>query len=296
MPTAEDVPEAPRAWRWAAGRGNEAGRIAPSSEWIQSSRPSVGERDNRRPAYAPQFLRAGSDGKAMIPEMAPRVGSPMQFVSPGAAAYAAALVGCRLPTPAEWQLAAGSGAPAEGTPNLRDQTWQAQHDYVAATRRQMIATQDQFIWPDARVFPAAGAAVGEAAAPVPGAAADGWVWFAPVVEGATGFAHLRGNVAEYVVGGATSGPLPADARSANEFVNRRSRDIAVIGASALSAAEEKPETPLPLGDLDSLGGWSDVGFRLAFSATGTQAPRRSMAEVVASLLSGSGADPYLLKK
>jgi hypothetical protein len=294
MPTAEDVPAAPRAWVWGAARGGEATRLRQAQDWIQTSRPGVGVGDNRLPAYAPRFLRVGGDGKQMPIEMAPRQTSPMQFVSPAAAIYSAALVGCRIPTPAEWQLAASTPA-AERAVNLRDRAWGVQQAYVVDTRRARGAVQDQFLWPDSGAFQVAGAADGESAVLAAPDQDDQWVWFEQVIEGATGFAHLRGNVAEYVLSGAPEELASPDARGAADVVKRRAREIGVMGASALSAPEVRPETVYPAPQTDAETGWADVGFRLAFTATGTRAPRRSKAEIVGAILTGPGADPYLLK-
>lgn len=288
MPSAQDDLEAPKAWKWGATRG--ADKIGPVAEWIQTNRPSVGVGRGQAPAYAPGFARP--DGKQIIQRMAPSPASPMQFVSPGAAVYAAAIVKCRLPTVAEWKLIAQAGPPAEGTPNLRDQTWKTQRDYIIETRKR-VAGSEQFVFPDAEAFLADGVPHSEDATVAPNAADDGWLWFEPAIEGARTFAHVRGNVWELVFNGAPEEPASADQAGVRDLLRRRLRELSVIGGSALSPPEMPMEAPVPV--IDSLVGYSDVGFRLAFTATGTAAPQRSMGEIVLGIMTDPASDPFLFK-
>lgn len=295
MPKVEDAREGPQAWRPVTSRG-EFSRLGIANEWLQTNRLSVGTGAGNVPAYAPAYLRPGADGKTIIQSMAPSGASPMQFVSPSAAVYAAALVGCRLPTPAEWQAAAQAYGPGAAAPNLRDQAWKVQLDYVGETRPKMRVNQEELLYPDAGAYLPRSAAFGAAAVVRANAGNDGWLWFAPTGEGGgSGAANLIGNVAEFVIANPGAGLAGApDARSAQAFVAAHANDLAIIGASALSPPEIDANVPTPVPEFDAVGGWADVGFRLAFPATGTAPAKRPLSEQAASLLASQGADPYAI--
>jgi hypothetical protein len=101
------------------------------------------------------------------------------------------------------------------------------------------------------------------------------VWFTGVEKGGGRTVHnLVGNVAEYVLELPTGAMPEARTSGAEEFVERHRGALRVIGGSALSdpAAGDKA-SPIALDD--AMEGYSDVGFRLAFSG-GTDA-RSSLA-------------------
>lgn len=91
-------------------------------------------------------------------------------------------------------------------------------------------------------------------------------------------------------GGAEAKPLGAGA--AVQLVEQRAGDLRVIGASAVSPPELRWDQPAPVPEGEALAEWADVGFRLAFSATGTAPPRVTKAEQVASVLGAPGADLF----
>jgi hypothetical protein len=280
------VLKGPSSWTRAGGS------LAPGTEWLETQAGRL------RGRYAditatPPGLDAGR----------PSLESPVQQVSVKAALLACRLMGCRLPTPAEWRAAyarAGQGVPP-GEWNLRDQTWMKQRDYVkqiSEVRLRDDANKNVLEWPDAGVFWPVDMPVAQRRG-VEGAAAsarpedDGVLWFLPVgSDTAHPFHHLVGNVAELVFPdpAATEG-ITATPEAVAGAVKAGADRFAVIGGSALSAPTIVPDQPQRVDPLDAEDpvGYSDVGFRPAFSARGTAA-RESYAARVARLLTN---DPYL---
>jgi formylglycine-generating enzyme required for sulfatase activity len=95
------------------------------------------------------------------------------------------------------------------------------------------------------------------------------------------FSDLIGNVAEYV----TDQPIPANQwpapsksiTAAKSFVESHAQSFRVIGGSALSAPELSTTEPLTLDNAASDRGYSDTGFRLAFTAAEIPFKDRAMA-------------------
>jgi hypothetical protein len=231
----------PRAWEWGA-TGSARPGVTPSRAWL--SRIGLG--------VMADYPSGGEPA-------APTSETPMQYVSPTMAVYAARLVGCRLPTVAEWGAAKAqlAGDVKESACNLRDQAWARQYEHAKATIAAGKKTQ----------FPTAGSFA--AGKPVDGKVAardgdDGTVWFTAVGVGGGDVVHnLVGNVAEYVVEGA--GLMPeARAAGAEEFVSAHGGQVRVIGGSALSDPAVGVEKTVVVGMGEAAEGYSDVGFRLAF--------------------------------
>ena len=255
-------PEGPCAWEWASVEGER--RMRRAERWLDGF------------TYAPGISRA-----------LPSEIHPIQQVSPAAAIYFAWLLGCRLPTAAEWKAAAKT-ASAGQKPNLRDKTWAREQDFLRQTAGKPP------LWPDSGIFWPMGlpGKTGPSAQPLT-ADDDQSLWFQPVGS-AERFTHLVGNVAEFLL------DMPADeqrtlAEQVASFpdqvrgpflraallqkLEKSPRLVQVIGGSALSAPEvwdgkSRPfDTPLPVGPLVAeRRGYSDVGFRLAFTAPGRPLP------------------------
>lgn len=252
----------PRVWKWS-GRQRSASKLRPSDRWQQEV-----FRMRNAPPDSPAGMRVSL----------PTTESPMNYVSPATAVYVAALAGGRLPTSAEWKAArAAAGEQAAAAANLRDETWKAQQQYektVATSGANKLAPEVQ--WPDTGIFRGSQAPRGGDA--TSRATTDGVLWFAPALApiDAPLATNLIGNVAEYVMDApalaATNGrPTAAQAMA---YAAEHAKKTYVIGGSALSAPETPTDTPLPLVEPDELtSGYSDVGFRLAFSAEGA-APAR----------------------
>lgn len=217
----------------------------------------------------------------------PKPDSPMQYVTPQAAAIVASLLGCRFPTSEEWRAAlqverrlaalpANAGAAAGSRENRRDATWGKVVEQARAngTLGKQPNSPDQDMFTGGQRIP--DAMIGKEPAAMDGVGDDRTVWFAPVGQGGgQGFHHLVGNVAEYVYDDPATflqvgGTSPADFGT----MLRKNDQLKVIGASALSPKEIIAETPYPWGRRQAVDSAapSDVGFRLAFSAVGAAAP------------------------
>jgi formylglycine-generating enzyme required for sulfatase activity len=242
-----------RTWDWA-GTVDGVPAIVPSADW-----------------HGPEALVSTdiyAPGLALLP---PGRDHPMTQVSPGAALLAARLINCRLPTPGEWERAVEK-ADADGpTPNVRDQTFARQREFLEQARAAGARTVDL----GAGVFRAGpeGADVGSTAS-----VDDGTLWFRPVREGGAAgegeparMRDLIGNAAEWVMF-AGKGELPeARPRAVLDFVARNAAQVRVIGGSALSDPGIEPGRALEVNIQDASEGYADVGFRLAFSVPGAVA-------------------------
>ena len=83
----------PRVWKWS-GRQRSSSKLRPSDRWQQEV-----FRMRNAPPDSPAGMRVSL----------PTTESPMNYVSPAAAVYVAALAGGRLPTSAEWKAARTAG-------------------------------------------------------------------------------------------------------------------------------------------------------------------------------------------
>ncbi|HYE63421.1 MAG TPA: SUMF1/EgtB/PvdO family nonheme iron enzyme [Phycisphaerales bacterium] len=197
---------------------------------------------------------------------------PVDWVSPEASLYVARVLGCRLPSSAEWKAAAATGANA--TPNLRDESYARQYQHVADN-----IGDDKFQAKNIMNYPGSGIMVLQNGAPVAaeldGSALtvnDGYLYFAPVNERRQGaeepkFHHLIGNVWEFT----HEAPLAAEALpqatydSVMGLMGQGYANMRVIGGSALSNPQVGTTEPQEFKRTTARQGWADVGFRLAFS-------------------------------
>jgi Sulfatase-modifying factor enzyme 1 len=240
----------PRVWEWSA-KGNQVMSVASSGPgdtsrgWLRAKSTMAGKE------YYPSGLSVDP----------PTADSPMQYVSPQAAVLAARVMGCRLPTSAEWKRAQSAGA--TGTPNLRDQTWAREYERA----KELQANGPEY--PAAGIFwPAEAQKVQPIQDGAPAVDTDdGTLWFAPVTSGAgQGFQHLIGNVAEFVwEDPASIETVEATAARVRAALGKGEK-LRVIGGSALSPKTISPSEPQQVRFLQASEGYSDVGFRLAFSA------------------------------
>lgn len=199
----------------------------------------------------------------------PNARTPVQYISPMTATVAAGLVGCRLPLRAEMEAAMGLDG---GSPNLRDTSWSA----VFATFKSANdgPGAGKAGWPNGQILTIAGtqeANPGGADGAPAVANDDGVVWFRGVDLGGATFRDLVGNVAEYVIADAADVAVITDeyVRSSRNLRTLGSK-LGVMGGSAMSPSEMRPSDFVGLTSLNASGlkaGFSDVGFRLAFSSS-----------------------------
>ena len=265
---------------WDVGRD----RLLKSRRWLH---PVFGERfplklQGKEVSYPHGYHAPG------IKLDSPADPHPMQYVSPDAAMYFASLMKCRLPTSAEWKaayIAHEKGKPPRGR-NLRDKTWDRQKRHVAALRDGKPPVflnwpDEDIFWPESLVKEGKAGAAAECHAGLD----DGVLWLAAV--GAdTGrlVHHLVGNVSELVFDG-DAGDLakldfPAGVR---KFVSKSAGKLGVIGGSALSPPALAVDKAYPVNLDAARRGYSDVGFRLAFTA-----PEESVESQVKRVLKDKG--------
>lgn len=257
-----DPRHGPRVWEWT---GQAALPMSSPQYWLAP--------DDANDFPIP--FRAGRFNRMVLAENVggpPEPDHPMQQISAQGALYFAALCGCRLPTPAEWQAAYYKYEKVGATErwNLRDQTWLTQQRHIA----QLPAGR----WPDDGIFhpPGDTSPVGRAA--TAGSQNDGTLYFRHVSSpgNATTFHHLVGNVGEFVCSASGRFEQYSDKKTAagiGKFADENSSSLFVIGGSALSPPQLPVDKPLPIAKTSE--GYADVGLRLAFTA-----PARSLAERV----------------
>ncbi len=253
----------------------DLGYSSGTGRWIYVA-PWYTVRDERDPEFAPQ------------PE--PTARHPMNRIPAHLALYAARLVGCRLPTPGEWTAAYTSmGRTTEGW-NLAGRAWRKQRDHARRMEELIRAGpsrpfSDVPCYPDEGIFRPAGRKGPQEPHEVPPADPDrddGHLWFAPVDSDAGhAFHHLVGNVAEYVCGAAAAQDALASDRpdSRAAFQALSGGTLHVIGASALSPEGIRPDAAYPCRPGAEPDTFSDVGFRLAFTA-----PRATLSQLLLALL------------
>ena len=233
-------------WKWSA-RGS---RVSPAGEWIKTGLVLP-----ESASYYPEGARTSRPSRS----------HPANRLGPVAAVYLAGSVGCRLPSVAEWAAAyaaSESGQPKE-TWNLNDRSMARQRQYVAELANKYTVDR-----PCDDRFSLDGSEPGVDPAPA-AEEDDGLVWFGQVdCGGGRLFHHLVGNVAEYVY--ANPADLEAltetSVRTATAVLDEHSDKLFVIGGSAFSSPNLPFDKPVPVDLEAAASGYSDVGFRLAFTA------------------------------
>ncbi len=250
----------PRTWRWMRDRSTFV--LASSDGWLDKSgyvrvTPTI-----QSLGYYPAGMN--------VP--APSMGLPMNYIAPNTAAAFASLVGCRLPTSAEWSAAFTSEAGGDDAArwNLRDQSVARVEGHIDG----FTAAAPPRPSDDARM---------KAAKRDDGSMwdfDDGAVWFMPVDQPARAdsrgrFLHIRGNVAEFVFDDPVALEEAARVGSgqAAAVMVEKVAELGIIGDSALwprSADFKAKVSALVTRNVNqnSLGQcvYSDVGMRLAFTA------------------------------
>lgn len=242
----DDSRHGPRVWHWPIRAGPSAWPT-PAPAWLPRTAALAA------PTYA--------EGSAPEP---PTGAHPLQQISPQAAGYLAALIGCRLPSFSEWARAVAQ-FPEAANPekaNLRDQTWLAHAKYVQTQSKQLFPPPPA---DDGSYAPTGGPQARENT--------DGLLWFAPVGGSGQGAPrNLVGNVAEYVLDSpdekGAAAVLPPDPAGVQGAFQRGRVKVGVVGGSAISdpALRVGEVRWLPADQQDAESGFADVGFRLAFTA------------------------------
>lgn len=253
----------PRVWEWPVKEDKP--RI--TRTWLVPNSKRI---DDYPPALRPSEAEGRHLSQLHGGDPSPR--HPLQYVTPEAAIYFAGLLGCRLPTTGEWLAACRSnGNVAASSPpwNRRDQTWSMQLDY--AKQQEQMAFDP--VWPDAGIFLPPGGAKTDRQAEATSSYDDSILWFSPVDSDSERlFHHLIGNVSCFAYeDAATCDRYLRERKLAPQVVKEmlgRSTSLFVVGASAISPPELKPESPEPVDiqNVQAAGGYSDVGVRLAFTA------------------------------
>jgi hypothetical protein len=234
----------PRSWEWPR-YGRLTSGIRRTNVWLAASGDhypeSLATSENRT------VLRDENGRPAR--ELNPSKRQPMQYVSPQAAIYFSDLLSCRLPTNSEWKAAYRVHGGDHW--NLRDHTFKVLQRWL-----QTPSAADRYM-PDLGIFMSANekptAGIWSESKVMAGAQSsdreydDGALWFREVAPaGMNVFNHLVGNVAEMTLENA---------------------HVYTIGGSALSPPTRPIDQELEIPNWKGGNkGYSDVGFRLAFSA------------------------------
>ncbi|MBS0191927.1 MAG: hypothetical protein U0573_04700 [Phycisphaerales bacterium] len=279
----------PATWTWDSRRKLVLMNISSrnqSSGWMQ-----VLEDLHDKPYYAP----------ALGTIAPPAYDSPMDWISPDAALLLSRLMGARLPTVEEWRAAvddAGGLEKVSDKSNRRDKNWTMQFDYVKDLD---IPTKE---WPHAGIFWPRGLKPAEkqpdgkllyvnAADDSALTYNDGYLWFAPVLRDSQGWSHLVGNVSEIVLEGNPDAiaSLEPNVEAVTAAIDNPELKWRVIGGSALSAITLRDSKPYEVDEpyanpsiREARKGYSDVGFRLAFSEGGNGRPKEPPAVLTARAL------------
>lgn len=124
---------------------------------------------------------------------------------------------------------------------------------------------------------------------------DGYLWFAPASRDSEGWSNLAGNVSEIVLDGAADemASVEPTAEAIRPLVEKFADKWRVAGASALSGivlrgnAEYDAFEPYEYKSLrEARMGYSDVGFRVAFSEGGSGRPAETPAVLLANAMAG----------
>jgi len=233
----------PRSWEWPR-YGRLTSGIRRTNVWLAGS----GDHYPQTLATAENRTVLKDESGRPAKDLNPSKRQPMQYVSPEAAIYFCDLVSCRLPTSGEWKSAYRLYAGDHW--NLRDRTFKVLQRWMYGP-----SVAERFM-PDLGIFMSAGEkATAEiwlesklSGRPTESDREydDGVLWFREIAPaGMQVFNHLVGNVAEMTL---------------------ENGHLSVIGGSALSPPTRPVDQELEIANWRSGNkGYSDIGFRMAFS-------------------------------
>ncbi len=182
---------------------------------------------------------------------------PVQQISAIGARDFAASLGCRLPTPEEWEAALKIADDSVNRGNLRRQEWREyvqDLDRIGVPRSARGAQKAPQSYPETTAF-ATLLNLSTSDATYDGS--DDSIWFRPVPEAENGFADLIGNVAEFL---------------------QQEGAYFIVGGSAFSPPELGELETTPLDSNRQEQRFSDVGFRLAFTVSASQPGKKEFQE------------------
>lgn len=247
---------------------------SPAEAWL-------GFFEDTQSAFANKITASGPTGWPALTGSAPSMQMPMTWVSPSAAAYFAATLGCRLPTVAEWQAANARGGASR---NRRDADWASFATGAAALHTNLggdggAGFKVRDVMPHGSSLGLADAANPQIDTTPAVTSPDGFVFFAPVEPAGSGFSDLVGNVWEYTFENTQAWPVVAGTPVPGpaEFMRNQAFSAAnfrAIGASAMSGPKLDPASPIAVPDT---GSFSDVGIRLVF-VRGEGSSKKSVAD------------------
>jgi|GEM_PF-4423132 len=254
----------PAAWVYAgkaiSGASPPSGR-SPAEGWL-------GFFEDTQSAFANKVPASGPGGWPSVSGPPPSLQMPMTWVSPAAAAYFAATLGCRLPTVSEWQAANSRGATGR---NRRDDDWASfvkgaasMHEGLGGDGGAGFRVRD--VMPHGSTLGLLDPANPQVDTTPAVSGSDGFVFFAPVEPAGNGFTDLVGNVWEYTFDNASVWPCATGAPVDSPAAFRRNpafsaSNFRAIGGSAMSGPKLDPASAIAVPDI---GGFSDVGIRLVF--------------------------------
>jgi hypothetical protein len=281
-----DSRKGPRVVNWTAPEGKMTLSVPPrpdDTSGLGWHRPDGTQLMGKSIPYYPE---GGAPAKG------PEVVDPVDFISPSAAAYVSRLLNCRLPNSTEWRAADTKYPTAD--PNLRDQTWANQHAYIRSIDEQ---SKHNANYPNQSMLKVKAISVLPAEQDKDPAVTsnDGSLYFRPVTDGGEGkgadgsavFHHLVGNVWEFVFenpDAMNSSPFPPTKDGIVKLMGK-GEQVRAIGGSAISPKEYPINSPAEFRWDTSRVGFSDAGFRLAFSTGAGTGGTGKPAERLAKLLS-----------
>ncbi|MDX2116664.1 MAG: hypothetical protein SFY96_00600 [Planctomycetota bacterium] len=304
----------PFGWEWVTGQGGRR-EIGSSNVPDSDANVRVQGKGWYRALGKNLTTKFGATGVLATADLygslaRPGMPMPMQQIPIGGAALVARLMGCRLPSAAEWSAAADGGVPrASEAPNLRDAWFRQQFDYVKSVDADPGNANIAPVFPPPGAGIAAPASVDAKSDGDPAtSASDGVILFRATGDAAAAnaFRDLEGNVAEWVYDNPPAldaltpqaGQVGALAQQITDLLGKEADAAAkggndprkIIGGSALSGPwwtkRTEPITVEPK-KLFASGagfyGFADVGFRVVFPATGgTKSPLEQAREALSS--------------
>ncbi len=257
----------PHTWVY----NENVGQVAPATSWFTNTNQIY-----NAPRYSPALRAPNGKRLSSAAGGPPQTSDPVTYLPPQAAVYVAALLGCTLPTTAQWQYAWSQNRKSPD-PHFPGRTLSAYVRYL----RQVNSAQDARL-PTPRYWDVYGYSAPALAGSVNqfGASQNPSLWFMPVTGAGHSptFIHLAGNAAEWVFNAPSAfhkafetwikTPTALNSAAVDKlFAPAALKSVFVIGGSCLSPLGKiQPQTPVAINwSLRRTSrGFADVGVRLAY--------------------------------